>query len=212
MRWLALFMVCAVAAGPSQAAQEAPVIATIDSGTLKGSAADGITAFKGIPYAAAPIGALRWRPPQPVPRWDGERPATDYGNDCIQNRFFADSAPSSQPMSEDCLFLNLWTPSVEAGAKLPVMVWIHGGGSTTGSGAPAAYAGAALARKGVVLVTLNYRLGRFGFFAHPALLQDHPDEPVGNYGLMDQIAALDWVKRNIAQLGGDPGNVTVFGE
>jgi para-nitrobenzyl esterase len=209
-------MVCAVAAllpiGPSHAAQENTVLATIDSGILKGDAADGIAVFKGIPYAAVPVGALRWRPPQPVPPWVGERLATEYGNDCLQNRFFADSAPSSEPMSEDCLYLNLWTPTPQAGARLPVMVWIHGGGSTTGSGAPSAYAGAQLARKGVVVATFNYRLGRFGFFAHPALAQEHPDEPLGNYGLMDQIAALDWVHRNIAQFGGDPGNVTVFGE
>jgi para-nitrobenzyl esterase len=147
-----------------------------------------------------------------VPAWSGARPATSYGNDCLQNRFFADSAPSAEPLSEDCLYLNVWTPAPQAGAGLPVMVWIHGGGFTTGSGAPAAYAGARLARKGVVVVSLNYRLGRFGFFAHPALAQDHPDEPQGNFGLMDQIAALDWVQRNIAPFGGDPGQVTVFGE
>jgi len=216
MRWTILLLVCTLMAplpiGPAHATEESPVLATIESGVLKGGTTDGIAAFKGIPYAAAPVGALRWRPPQAVPPWNGERPATSYGNDCLQNRFFADSAPSSEPLSEDCLFLNLWSPVARAGAGLPVMVWIHGGGSTTGSGAPAAYAGARLARKGVVVVTFNYRLGRFGFFAHPALAQDHPDEPQGNYGLMDQIAALEWVHRNIAQFGGDPGNVTVFGE
>ncbi len=187
------------------------IIQTTD-GTLQGVAADGVVAFKGIPFAAPPVGPLRWRAPQPAARWDGVRSAASYGNDCMQNRFIFDSAPSSQPLSEDCLYLNVWTPSATVSAKHPVMVWIHGGALITGSGNSGVYDGSSFARKGIVLVTINYRLGRFGFFAHPALTKENPDGPLGNYGLMDQIAALKWVKANIAAFGGDPANVTIFGE
>jgi para-nitrobenzyl esterase len=184
---------------------------TVEAGRLDGRLKDGVQVFRGVPYAAAPVGPLRWRPPQPAPAWTGVRPATQFGADCLQHPLpkFIDPG-SGQPMSEDCLYLNVWAPA--GGGSHPVMVWIHGGGFTIGSGAMAATDGAALARKGVVVVTLNYRLGRFGFFAHPALTADHPQEAVGNYALMDQIAALAWVRRNIAAFGGDPTNVTVFGE
>ncbi|MEI9994321.1 MAG: carboxylesterase family protein [Rhizomicrobium sp.] len=185
--------------------------AAIDSGAIRGAVDGDVVSYKGIPYAAPPVGVLRWRPPQAPAPWASPRDATAYGNDCMQNRFPGDSAASSQPLSEDCLYLNVWAPA-HAGAHLPVMVWIHGGGLTTGSSAPAVYSGANLARKGVVLVSFNYRLGRFGFFAHPALLKEHPGEAVGNYGLMDQLAALRWVQRNIAAFGGDPANVTIFGQ
>ncbi|HEX4197105.1 MAG TPA: carboxylesterase family protein [Caulobacteraceae bacterium] len=189
----------------------------IDSGVLRGRVADGVAAFKGIPYAAAPVGPLRWRPPQPVSAWSGERDATDYSNDCLQNKLSAAWFPSdwllpTRPTSEDCLYLNVWAPAHRSGAALPVMVWIHGGGFLTGSGAAPEMVGTGLAQKGMVVVTFNYRLGRFGFFAHPSLVRDHPDEAVGNYGLMDQIAVLGWVQRNIAAFGGDPGNVTIFGQ
>ena len=182
------------------------------AGTLKGSTADGVTSFKGIPYAAAPVGPLRWHAPLPAPAWTSARDATGYGNDCVQARMPGDLANTTLPMSEDCLSLNVWTPKPRAGAKLPVMVYIHGGGFSTGSGSSAILDGSRLAARGVVVVTFNYRLGRFGFFAHPALTQEAGTGANGNWGLMDQIAALQWVKRNIASFGGDPANVTIFGE
>lgn len=193
------------------ATDEGPVVRT-DGGALRGAAASGVTAFKGIPYAAAPVGALRWHAPAPAPAWTGTRDATRYGNDCVQARLPGDVANTDLPMSEDCLFLNVWTPRPQAGAKLAVMVYIHGGGFTTGSGSAAILDGTRLATRGVVVVTLNYRLGRFGFFANPALTREAAGGPTGNWALMDQIAALQWVKRNIASFGGDPANVTVFGE
>ena len=192
-------------------ADQAPVVRT-DGGALRGASADGIASFKGIPYAAAPVGALRWHAPAPVAGWTGTRDATGYGNDCVQSRMPGDVANSNQPMSEDCLFLNVWTPRPRAGAKLPVMVYIHGGGFSTGSGSAAILDGTRLAARGIVVVTLNYRLGRFGFFATSALTREAAGGATGNWGLMDQIAALDWVRRNIAAFGGDAANVTVFGE
>lgn len=182
------------------------------AGTLQGATASGVTSFKGIPYAAAPVGPLRWHAPLSAPAWTGTRDATGYGNDCVQARMAGDLANTMLPMSEDCLFLNVWTPQPRAGAKLAVMVYIHGGGFSTGSGSSAILDGSRLAARGVVVVTLNYRLGRFGFFAHPALTQEAGTGANGNWGLMDQIAALQWVKRNIAAFGGDPANVTIFGE
>ena len=177
----------------------------IDSGAVTGVTADSIASFKGIPYAAPPLGAGRWSAPAPVQPWSAPRDATAYGPDCMQNPL-PGIQPGSRPMSEDCLTLNVWTPKPAKGAKLPVMVWIHGGGFVGGSGTLPETDGAALARRDVVIVSFNYRLGRFGFFAHPALGQD------GNWGLMDQVAALKWVQRNIAAFGGDPAKVTIFGE
>ena len=178
---------------------------TVDSGAVSGAMAEGVASFKGIPYAAPPIGALRWSTPAPVSPWNAPRDATTYGPDCMQNPL-PGIQPGSRPMSEDCLTLNVWAPKPAKGAKLPVMVWIHGGGFVGGSGTLPETDGAALARRDVVVVSFNYRLGRFGFFAHPALGKD------GNWGLMDQIAALKWVQRNIASFGGDPAKVTIFGE
>lgn len=192
---------------------EKPTATTVVStaqGQLRGAREGTVASYKGIPYAAAPVGALRWRPPQAASSWKGVREAWQYGNDCMQKPLpFAPS--SKQEMSEDCLYLNVWAP-VHAKHPLPVMVWLHGGGLTIGSGSIPTSGGYTFARKDVVLVTLNYRLGRFGFFMHPALKAAHPDEPTGDYGLMDQIAALKWVKRNIADFGGNPDNVTVFGQ
>jgi len=168
-----------------------------------------VTSFKNIPFAAPPVGDQRWRPPQPAKAWTGTRDATAYGHQCMQMRNV--QGPIDQ--DEDCLNLNVWAPAnAKAGARLPVMVWIHGGSFTSGSGANALYDGTHFAERGVVLVTINYRLGRLGYFAHPALSAEQPGAPLGSYGTMDQIAALQWVKANIAAFGGDPGNVTAFGE
>jgi para-nitrobenzyl esterase len=193
--------------GFAQAA--APDEATVRSGALKGVVLGDVVAFKGIPYAAPPVGDLRWRPPQPAAAWTGVRQASAFGPVCIQSGgMFGGGANQS----EDCLTVNVWTQLHHEGRKLPVMVWIHGGGFVGGSGSASYYDGASFARDGVVLVSLNYRLGRFGFFAHPALAHESPNGPLGNYGIMDQIAALKWVKANVAAFGGDPDNVTAFGE
>ncbi len=202
---LALLLLLAPAAANAR-----PV--TTDGGKVEGVADGDILAFKGIPYAAAPVGPLRWRPPAPVIPWQGVRKADTYGLDCLQSPFPGDAAPLGGPMGEDCLYVNVWAPKPQAGAKRPVMVWIHGGGFVNGGSSPAVYDGSAFARSGVVLVSLNYRLGRFGFFAHPALTVEAGQGMTGNFGFMDQVAALQWVRRNIASFGGDPANVTLFGE
>ena len=184
----------------------------IDTGRVKGVERDGVVSFKGIPYAAPPVGDLRWRAPQPAKAWSGVREASQYGADCAQKPFPGDAAPLGVEPAEDCLYTNVWIPQGAPGKKLPVMVWIYGGGFVNGGSSPAVYDGSQFARRGVVLVSFNYRLGRFGFFAHPALTKENPKGPLGNYGYLDQIAALQWVKRNISAFGGDPGNVTLFGE
>ncbi len=180
----------------------------ISSGMLRGITKNGVSSFTGIPYAAPPTGANRWRPPQPVKAWKDVRDATKTCADCAQRAW-----PGSQTViSEDCLFLNVWAPaSVTKKSKLPVMVWIHGGGFTGGSGSGPGSAGDAFAKQGVILTTINYRLGRFGHFAFPALSKEHPEEFKGSYAYMDQIVALKWIKENIAAFGGDPNNVTIFG-
>ena len=179
----------------------------IDTGRVQGATANGISSFKNIPYAAPPVGALRWKPPQPAAGWPGVRDATHYGPLCMQVPS-KDNGVGPGPASEDCLQLNVTSPSLRG--KQPVMVWIHGGGFTNGSGTAALYDGTALAKQGVVVVTINYRLGRFGFFAHPALTQE--GGPLANYAMMDMVASLKWVKRNIRAFGGDPAQVTIFGE
>lgn len=184
----------------------------IAPGRIEGAAKDGVVSFKGVPFAAPPVGDLRWRPPQPVKAWTGVRPATAYASDCMQNPFPGDAAPLGTPPAEDCLYANLWVPEKAPSKKMAVMVWIYGGGFVNGGSSPSVYDGSQFAKQGVVFVSFNYRLGRFGFFAHPALTKESPNGPLGNYGYMDQIAALEWVKKNIAAFGGDPGNVTIFGE
>jgi len=232
---------------------------TIETGTLQGATADGVISFKGIPFAKPPLGQLRWRPPNPAPKWQGIRNATDYGPDCMQEPFPGDAAPLGVTPSEDCLYVNVWLPEKSApGKKLPVMIWIYGGGFVNGGGSPKVYDGSEFAKDGIVLVSFNYRLGNLGFFAHPALTAEQPGLlgahaprppgrlsrarcalpvgpgfglaaspvprvrgtpsrryqgfPAANYGIMDQIAALQWVQRNIAAFGGDAHNVTIFGE
>jgi para-nitrobenzyl esterase len=176
-----------------------------ESGQVSGSGGE-IVAYKGIPYAAPPLGDLRWRPPQKPAPWSGVRECQAFGDDPLQGPRGEGRGPR---YSEDCLTLNVWTPG---GARRPVMVWFYGGGFMVGSASYAMYDGAALARKGVVVVTVNYRLGIFGFMAHPALTAESPHHASGNYGFLDQVAALQWVRENIAGFGGDPGNITIFGE
>ena len=189
-----------------------------DQVRTKGGVVEGLTepagsvrVFRGIPYAAPPVGDLRWREPQPAASWKGVRKALEFGPRCVQGPIFDDMVFRDQP-SEDCLYLNVWTPARSAAEKLPVMVWIHGGGFQAGSASEPRQDGARLARKGVVVVSLNYRLGVFGFLAHPELTKESGRGASGNYGLLDQVAALRWVRDNVAAFGGDPGNVTIFGE
>ena len=189
------------------AAVTAP-IAKVETGALQGVTSDGVTAFKGVPYAAAPVGDLRWRAPKPAAAWSGTRDASKLSPDCVQGRM--PGSPEPGPQAEDCLFANVWRPA-SAKTKLPVMVWIHGGAFVNGGSSSPETWGDAMAKRGLVFVTFNYRLGRFGFFGHPALSAESPDEATGDYGLMDQMAALAWVRRNIAAFGGDPKNVTVVG-
>jgi para-nitrobenzyl esterase len=183
----------------------------IDTGLVEGttSADSHIRIFKGIPFAAPPVGNLRWQAPRPVVPWTGVRKATGFGARCMQGRIFSDMVFRDE-MSEDCLYLNVWTPAVSAKERLPVMVWIYGGGFQAGSASEPRQDGENLAKKGVVVVSFNYRLGVFGFLSHPDLTKEAGAS--GNYGLLDQVAALQWVKKNVAAFGGDPRQVTIFGE
>jgi para-nitrobenzyl esterase len=226
---LFLIVVCCIKIASVQATSDSSPQARIDSGTLEGAhfgASPDQIMFLGIPFAAAPTGERRWKPPQPVEKWQGIREANAYGPACPQadsptaDELTEEMAQSFEPYytfhtDEDCLYLNVWTtnmPGALSGShKLPVMFWIHGGGNVEGF-AQQAGMGPALARKGVVLVSTNYRLGALGFMAHPALTAESPHHASGNYGILDQIAALEWVQRNIAIFGGDPANVTIFGE
>jgi para-nitrobenzyl esterase len=185
----------------------------VDGGRISGVLVDGVRSYKGIPFAAPPVGDLRWKPPQPVVAWKGVRKCDAFGPECPQAPYPARSIYYSapQPQSEDCLFLNIWTTAA-AGEKRPVMVWIHGGALTRGSGATRTYDGTNFAKNGVVLVTINYRLGPLGYLAHPELTAESRNHSSGNYGVLDQIAALKWVQRNVASFGGDPNRVTIFGE
>lgn len=188
------------------------VVRTRD-GLIQGEVEDNVLLWRGIPYAQPPVGELRWRAPQPMTPWQGVRQTTQYGPASWQNKDYCTEMGGGDPgtFSEDCLYLNVWAPRDKATLH-PVMVWLHGGGFTLGASGLPTYEGAALVARGVVLVTLNYRLGHLGFFAHPALEGEDPRGPVHNFGLLDQIAALAWVRDNIAGFGGDPERVTVFGE
>ncbi|MGC2466199.1 MAG: carboxylesterase family protein [Candidatus Acidiferrum sp.] len=210
-RAAAAFILAALLGGMEVAAANEVKTAT---GVVEGSvSADGkVQIFKGIPYAAPPVGALRWKDPHPVASWKGVRKATEFGARCMQWNVFGDMVFRDAGPSEDCLYLNVWTPEVSTEAKLPVMVWIYGGGFQAGATSEPRQDGEALAHRGVVIVSMNYRLGVFGFFSHPELTKESPHHASGNYGLLDQAAALEWVHKNIAAFGGDPQNVTIFGE
>ena len=208
-----LFALAAIAAAGSLRMLAASDTINVDGGQIAGVTVEGVRVFKGIPFAAPPVGDLRWRPPQPVVAWMGVKRADTFGPQCPQTPY-ADGSPYAMepaPMSEDCLYLNVWT-TAGANDKRPVMVWIHGGAWTRGSGSLPGYNGWALAKRGVVVVTTNYRLGPLGFLAHPELTAESPQHSSGNYAILDHIAALKWVRKNIASFGGDPSNVTIFGE
>lgn len=191
-------------------------IATVESGKLQGIiGSSDLRIFKGIPFAAPPVGDLRWREPQPVVPWSGVRKATEFGPRCMQQPLFSDMMFRSPAPSEDCLYLNIWTPAKLDGSRhreLPVLVYIYGGGFMAGDSSEKRYDGAALAKRGIVVVTVNYRLGVFGFFSHPELTTSAPHHASGNYGLLDQVAALKWVRRNISAFGGNPRHITIGGE
>ncbi len=201
-------LACSLLAGQSSPQTAAPVpVVKIHSGKVRGSlTGSGGAAFKGIPYAQPPTGELRWKEPVPVKPWTGIREATAFGRFCVQG------GPGGPGSVEDCLYLNVWTPRWPVPSPLPVMVWIHGGGNVAGSTADPVYDGESLARHGVIVVSMNYRLGVFGFLALPELSRESPHHVSGNYGLLDQILALRWVHENVTSFGGDPANVTIFGE
>jgi para-nitrobenzyl esterase len=188
-----------------------------DSGTVVGTEKAGVTAFLGVPFAAPPVGNLRWRPPQPATYRNAAWRADQFGTSCMQNQPgsrlpWTEEFMTQGPIGEDCLYLNVWTTAKNANARQPVMFWIYGGGFTEGSSAVAVYDGTELAKKGVVVVSANYRVGPLGFLAHPELTKESDHAASGNYGLLDQIAALRWVQKNIAMFGGDPAQVTIFGQ
>ena len=182
------------------------------SGMVEGKEDGAVHSFLGIPYAAPPVGDLRWKPPVAAAKWTGVRKATDFGPHCMQGKVFGDMNFRDSGGSEDCLSLNVWVPAKPSAAKLPVMVWIYGGGFVAGTTSEPRQDGTHLAQQGVIVVSMNYRLGVFGFLVHPELAKESGRNAAGNYGLLDQLAALQWVHENIAAFGGDPGNVTIFGE
>jgi para-nitrobenzyl esterase len=199
---VAMFVVFFAALGIAQ--QPAPV--KVAGGLLQGKSEDGLIVYRGIPFAAPPVGDLRWRAPQPAAKWDGVKQASDFAPGPIQGG----NPPSGK--SEDCLYLNVWTPAKSANDKIPVLVWIYGGGFGAGATSEKNYSGENLAKKGVVLVSIAYRVGQMGFFVHSELSKESPNNVSGNYGLLDMISGLQWIKQNIAAFGGDPNKVTIFGE
>jgi para-nitrobenzyl esterase len=201
----------AVIAGCTQQAQD-PTLVKTSAGSVSGINQSGIRVYLGIPFAAPPVGDLRWKPPAPARSWDGTRAATAYGATCPEAQKSSPAGGAAQNTSEDCLYLNVWTPAENASAKLPVMVFFYGGGFTSVEGSMPLYNGTTLAEKGVVVVTTNYRIGALGFLAHPGLDRESPHNASGNYGFLDQQAALHWVQDNIGAFGGDPSRVTIFGQ
>jgi len=209
LAWLAV--AAWFACGTANALAPPPVV-KVDGGAVGGTFEQGHRAFRGIPFAAPPVGAQRWQPPQPVAPWPRVRSGRNFGNRCMQLPLFSDMVFRSPGVSEDCLYLNVWTARTGDDAKRPVLVYFHGGGLAAGDGSEPRYDGGAMARRDIVVVTANYRLGVFGFLAHPELSAASPSKVSGNYGLMDQVAALRWVRNNIARFGGDPDQVTIAGE
>ena len=195
----------------AQLGNEVPKV-RITNGTLEGSSSSGISIFRGVPYAQPPVGNLRWKAPQPVKNWEGVRKAEKFGPRAMQKPIYGDMNFRSDGVSEDCLYLNVWTAAKTGNEKLPVLVYFYGGGFQAGDGSELRYDGESMSRKGIVTVTVNYRLGIFGFFAHPELSKEAPYHASGNYALLDQSAALKWVEQNIASFGGDPKKVTIAGE
>ena len=192
-------------------AQDAPQVQT-GNGILEGINESGIKVFKGVPFAAPPVGNLRWAAPQPVQKWDGIRKADEFGPNPMQENVFGDMMFGTKKMSEDCLYLNIWTPAKTMDEKLPVFIYFNGGGLMAGSGSEPRYVGLSMARRGIVAITANYREGIFGFFAHPQLSKETSYKGSGNYGFLDQAAAIKWVKDNISAFGGDPDRITIMGE
>ncbi len=216
MKKLSIYLLLAMQLTVSAFAQlndetPAPRVKTVN-GILEGVNVSGIRTFKGVPFAAPPIGSLRWREPQPVKNWTDTRKADKFGPRAMQRPLFGDMNFRSDGMSEDCLYLNVWTPAKTGTERLPVLVYFYGGGFVAGDGSEPRYDGESMARKGIVAITVNYRLTVFGFFAHPGLTKESPHHASGNYGLMDQAAALQWVQQNIVAFGGDPKKVTIAGE
>jgi para-nitrobenzyl esterase len=198
-----------VAFTATPAGQSNDNVVKVDSGMIEGAVSSDVVSFKGIPYAAPPVGPWRWRAPQSVTPWNNVRPARAYGDDCVQEPIPGDAAASGGEFGEDCLYVSVWRPAKAGTARLPVLVWIHGGGFLNGGSSAPMFDGSTLARQGLIVVAINYRLGRLGFFMHPALTAS--GEADGNYGFLDQLAALQWVRRNIAAFGGDPQQVTISG-
>ncbi|HEX2780431.1 MAG TPA: carboxylesterase family protein [Gemmatimonadaceae bacterium] len=210
---LAVLLPSLASAQAARSPAAAPRVRTANGVVAGITAPSGVREFRGIPYAAPPVRELRWRPPQPARSWTGVRQADRFADQCMQARIFGDMVFRNSGISEDCLYLNVWEPaSAKAGAKLPVLVYFYGGGFVAGDGAEPRYDGESMARRGIVVVTMSYRLGVFGFFSHPALTAESPHHASGNYALMDQAAALRWVHDNIAAFGGDPAQVTLGGE
>jgi para-nitrobenzyl esterase len=205
--WLVILFIALATQSANTADSRATI--TVTGGQIRGAILDKGAVFKGIPFAQPPVGELRWREPMPVKPWTGVRDATAFGPPCAQNAGRYEPRGSQE---EDCLYLNVWIPQWPSKGRLPVMVWIHGGGNYAQSSSEDFLNGERLARRGIVLVSLNYRLGAFGFFAHPDLSKKSLRHASGNQGILDQIAALEWVRDNIARFGGAPGNVTIFGE
>ena len=195
----------------AQLNRKLPVVQTLN-GKLQGTNESGVKVFKGVPFAAPPVGDLRWKEPRPVKDWTGIRKADKFGSRPVQANVFGDMNFRSDSMSEDCLYLNVWTPAKTGNEKLPVLVYFYGGGLIAGSGDEPRYAGKSMARKGIVAITVNYRLGIFGFLAYPGLTKESPNHSSGNYGYLDQNAALKWIKKNVRAFGGDPDRITVAGE
>jgi para-nitrobenzyl esterase len=214
LRYLTTGFALLIAGLYSFVASAAPLELKTAQGVLIGDQIGTVASFKSIPFAVPPVGERRWTNPEPAPAWRGKRLATDFSPQCAQEPYAEGSmfTRPSPPSSEDCLYLNVWTVNIDTESPTAVMVWIHGGSLTRGTGSTALYDGTKLAEKGVVLVTINYRLGPLGYMAHPELTGESKHGSSGNYGTLDQIAALKWVQKNIASFGGDPSNVTIFGE